>query len=131
MGDKVHIYRDIYGNVYHLYIKFIEKNSQFDTYISFISLTINGNIVFGSFQSYDRVINIFESEYYNYGDDLNNVSVIIIDKNSIKFDIITNKQTELSGDDFISFKNWLIEKITPISVKREYKLNKLLKKINV
>ena len=124
MDTKIYSYKDSFNNKYHLYITY------------YISLTINGLIVFVSYQGRDRVLQLFNSDYYNYGDDLNNVSNILIENNSIIFnhDNLRN-EILLEGEDYLKIKNWLIDNLTPIEIKRNYKLNnilyKLLNKLNI
>lgn len=115
---KIYEHTDSLNNTYNLYVN------------DYISLTINGLIVFVSYQGNYRVQQIFNSDYYNYGDDLNNVSNILIENKSILFnhDSLKN-EIYIDGDDFLNLKNWLIECLTPIEIKRLTKIDRLRNKL--
>ncbi|MDY0268810.1 hypothetical protein [Trichloromonas sp.] len=124
MNNEIYTYKDSLNNIYNLYIT------------NYIAITINGLIVFVSYQGRDRVLQIFKSEYYNYGDDLNNVSNILIENSTIIFNHESLRyEIVLDNDDYHNLKNWIIDCLTPIDIKRNYKLNniisKLLKKLHI
>ncbi|MFA5585361.1 MAG: hypothetical protein WDA02_02285 [Saccharofermentanales bacterium] len=118
MKSEICKYTDSSNNLYNLYIS------------DYISLTINGLIVFVSYQGIDRVNQIFNSDYYNYGDDLNNVSNILIENDSIVFNHKNLKnEIIIDGIEYFRFKNWLITSLVPLEIKRLTKIDRLRNKL--
>lgn len=118
MKSEIYTYNDSSNNLYNLYIS------------DYISLTINDLIVFVSYQGIHRVNQIFNCNYYNYGDDLNNVSNILIENNSIVFNHKNLKnEIIIDGHEYFHFKNWIINLLVPLETKRISKIDRIRNKL--